>query len=70
MTQKARQSQSSSKAAVHPVVLFGVNQHGKPIAARFLESQAQARRQGRRAIEPAGDGQSPPSTTTRSLRRR
>ena len=40
MTQRARQSQSSSKAVVHPVVLFGVNQHGKPIAARFLESQA------------------------------
>jgi hypothetical protein len=40
MTQKARQSQSSSKAAVHPVVLFGVDRHGKPTAARFPESQA------------------------------
>jgi hypothetical protein len=40
MTQKARQSQSSSKAAVHPVVLFGVDRHGKPTAARFLEGQA------------------------------
>jgi hypothetical protein len=40
MTQKARQSQSSSKVPVHPVVLFGVDQHGKPMAARFPESQA------------------------------
>jgi hypothetical protein len=40
MTQKARQSQSSSKAVVHPVVLFGVDRHGKPTAARFPESQA------------------------------
>src|SRR5271166_6396779 len=40
MTQKARQSQSSSKAAVLPVVLFGVDQHGKPTAARFPEGQA------------------------------
>jgi len=40
MTQKARQSQSSSKAAVHPVVLFGVDRHGKPTAARFPEGQA------------------------------
>jgi hypothetical protein len=37
MTQKARQSQSSS---IHPVVLFGVDQHGKPMAARFPETQA------------------------------
>jgi len=40
MTQKARQSQSSSKTAVHPVVLFGVDRHGKPTAARFPESHA------------------------------
>jgi hypothetical protein len=40
MTQKARQSQSSSKAVVHPVVLFGVDRHGKPTAARFPEGQA------------------------------
>ena len=40
MTQKARQSHSDSKAAILPVVLFGVDQHGKPIAARFPESQA------------------------------
>ena len=40
MTQKARQSHSSSKAAVHPVVLFGVDRHGKPTAARFPEGQA------------------------------
>ena len=40
MTQRARQSHSSSKAAVLPVVLFGVDQHGKPTAARFPESQA------------------------------
>jgi hypothetical protein len=40
MTQKARQSQSSSKAVVHPVVLFGVDRHGKPTAARFPENQA------------------------------
>jgi hypothetical protein len=40
MTQKARQSHSSSKAPVHAVVLFGVSQHGKPMAARFPESQA------------------------------
>jgi hypothetical protein len=40
MTQKARQSQSSSKVVVHPVVLFGVDRHGKPTAARFPEGQA------------------------------
>jgi hypothetical protein len=40
MTQKARQSHSSSKAPVHAVVLFGVDQHGKPTAARFPEGQA------------------------------
>jgi hypothetical protein len=40
MTQKARQSKSSSKAAVHPVVLFGVDRHGKPTAARFPEGEA------------------------------
>jgi hypothetical protein len=40
MIQRARQSQSSSKAVVHPVVLFGVDRHGKPTAARFPESQA------------------------------
>ena len=40
MTQKERQSQSSSKAVVHPVVLLGVDRHGKPTAARFPESQA------------------------------
>jgi Agenet domain len=40
MTQKARQSQSSSNAPVHAVVLFGVDRHGKPTAARFPESQA------------------------------
>jgi hypothetical protein len=40
MTQKARQSHSSSKAPVHAVVLFGVDRHGKPTAARFPESQA------------------------------
>jgi hypothetical protein len=40
MTQKARQSHSDSKAAILPVVLFGVDQHGKPTAARFPESQA------------------------------
>ena len=40
MTQKARQSHSSSKVPVHPVVLFGVDQHGKPMAARFPEGQA------------------------------
>ena len=40
MTQRARQFHSSSKAAVLPVVLFGVDQHGKPTAARFPEGQA------------------------------
>jgi hypothetical protein len=40
MTQRARQSQSSSKAGILPVVLFGVDRHGKPMAARFPESQA------------------------------
>jgi hypothetical protein len=40
MTEKARQSHSSSKAPVHAVVLFGVDQQGKPKAARFPESQA------------------------------
>jgi hypothetical protein len=40
MTQKARQSQSSSKTVGHPVVLFGVDRHGKPTAARFPEGQA------------------------------
>jgi hypothetical protein len=40
MTQKARRSNSDSKTAILPVVLFGVDQHGKPTAARFPESQA------------------------------
>jgi hypothetical protein len=40
MTQKARQSHSDSKTAILPVVLFGVDQHGKPKAARFPENQA------------------------------
>src|SRR6266478_3611525 len=40
MTQRAGQSQSSSKTVVHPVVLFGVDPHGKPTAARFPEGQA------------------------------
>jgi hypothetical protein len=40
MTQKARQSHSSSKAPVHAAVLFGVDRHGKPTAARFPEGQA------------------------------
>jgi hypothetical protein len=40
MNQKAKQSQSSSKAVVHPVVLFGVDRDGKPTAARFPESHA------------------------------
>jgi hypothetical protein len=41
MTQKARQTQPSSKtAAALPVVLFGLDQRGKPTAARFAESQA------------------------------
>jgi hypothetical protein len=43
MTQRARQSQSSSKTAVHPVVLFGVDRHGKPTAARFPEGQRGSR---------------------------
>jgi hypothetical protein len=40
MTQKARQSHSDSKTAILPVVLFGVDQNGKPKAARFPEAQA------------------------------
>jgi hypothetical protein len=40
MTQKARQSHSDSKTAILPVVLFGVDRHGKPTAARFPEGQA------------------------------
>ena len=40
MTQKAMHSHSNSKAAAHPVVLFGVDRHGKPTAARFPEGQA------------------------------
>jgi Agenet domain len=40
MTQKTRQSHSDSTTAILPVVLFGVDQHGKPKAARFPESQA------------------------------
>jgi hypothetical protein len=37
---KTNQSHSDSKAAILPVVLFGVDQHGKPTAARFPEGQA------------------------------
>src|SRR5205807_73532 len=41
MTQKARQAQAGSKARTPlPIVLFGLDQHGKPTAARFAGSQA------------------------------
>src|SRR4030081_583661 len=39
MTQKTTQRQTSSSSAV-PVVLFGLDDHGKPKAARFPEKQA------------------------------
>src|SRR3981189_648031 len=39
MTQKTAQGQTSSSSAV-PVVLFGLDDHGKPKAARFPEKQA------------------------------
>jgi hypothetical protein len=41
MTQKPRQAQANAKtAAALPVVLFGLDQRGKPTAAWFAESQA------------------------------
>src|SRR4030088_2993441 len=39
MTQKTTHRKTSSSPAV-PVVLFGLDQHGKPKAARFPETQA------------------------------
>jgi Agenet domain len=51
MTQKARQSHSDSKAAILPVVLFGVDQHGKPTAARFPESQARLAAKAAKQLE-------------------
>jgi hypothetical protein len=41
MAQKAMHQQSNSSAALVPVVLFGVDQNGKPKAARFVEKHAQ-----------------------------
>jgi hypothetical protein len=41
MTQKATQQQSSSSSPLVPVVLFGVDQNGKPKAARFIEKHAE-----------------------------
>jgi hypothetical protein len=40
MTQKTTQRQTSSSSPVVPVVLFGLDDHGKPKAARFPEKQA------------------------------
>jgi hypothetical protein len=40
MAQKATHRQTSSSSPVLPVVLFGVDQNGKPKAARFPENQA------------------------------
>jgi hypothetical protein len=40
MAQKATHRQTSSSSAAAPVVLFGVDENGKPKAARFPEKQA------------------------------
>src|SRR5260221_5666532 len=40
MAQKATHRQTSSSSAAAPVVLFGVDENGKPKAARFPENQA------------------------------
>jgi hypothetical protein len=40
MTQKTTQRQTSSSSPAVPVVLFGLDDHGKPKAARFPEKQA------------------------------
>src|ERR1700704_7078995 len=40
MTQKTTQRQTSSSSSAVPVVFFGLDDHGKPKAARFPEKQA------------------------------
>ena len=53
MTQKAKASQSAVRS-VTQVVLFGLDESGKPKAARFSESQAEHRNEGRSTAQATG----------------
>ena len=53
MTQKTTQRQTSSSSPAVPVVLFGLDDHGKPKAARFPEKQADLATKGQHAVNIA-----------------
>ena len=63
MTLKTIDQQASANSSV-PVVLFGVDEHGKPKAARFLDKDASLATKAAEPTQPAG----PADHWSRSIR--